>query len=237
MSYLMCSHNHMIDLETFKMVNCFGQRLTDEDVKVPFFMWWYYNSLHNLKRSYLMELNGFSVNFRESYRTSRHFFTRNQKAVITLQDKVRGEEVVLELVLHPSVRWPRDGRMKGRLNKDMKYEFTKDGNTQEIHSRLENNQSLFVPIQGLPKVDIRYHTEDTFSYGILPTQYTVMYRHKQLGGSCYALLCGPWGILLDDDFSFDSLVLLNGASQSILIVDRFLYTTNTYVIKFVTLQR
>lgn len=76
-----------------------------------------------------------------------------------------------------------------------------------------------------------------FCFGVRGISYRVRYNGRELNGDCYALVCGPWAILLDDEFRFDTLAMLNGATSVILDVDRFLYTVNPYITKVITLTR
>ena len=76
-----------------------------------------------------------------------------------------------------------------------------------------------------------------FSFGLSPQEYTFTYRGRQLGGTSLAYMCGPFAVLLDDDLSFDTLVALRGVQYNELIVDKFVYTVNTYIIKVMALWK
>lgn len=74
-------------------------------------------------------------------------------------------------------------------------------------------------------------SNNQLSFGLTDATYEVCYRDRLLDGRSLALLVGPWGILLGDDFSFDALVLLNGAKPGMLDIGEILYTTNPYLVK------
>lgn len=70
-------------------------------------------------------------------------------------------------------------------------------------------------------------------YGLSKHKYSVEYKGRELRGSCYAVLIGVVAVLLKDDFSFDSLVLLKGATPYNLDVAKVIYSVNTHVIKVI----
>lgn len=238
MGYELVSKSYVVDMDSWQFYKVTGS-MDLPGVRIPYYMEQLRDGakLSNLfdqgKRSMAVELNGFSVEFAEGYRASRRYlFGGNQKAII----RHAGKE--LELWIRPKISYPRDGRVKAWIS-DVNYEFD-DGSRKSSFSTLHSggwrHQSFF-NIQGLVRTKIRYQTEDELCFGVLPTQYDVLYKEKQLGGKCYALVLGTWGILLDDDLSLDSVVILRGASQSILNVEKFLYTVNSYVMKFIVLAK
>lgn len=83
----------------------------------------------------------------------------------------------------------------------------------------------------------RMKAEVPFHYGIAPKTYQVKYKNRKLGGDCLAMLCGPWAVLLDDERKFDSLAVLSGASVHELVVDKFLYTVNPYIVKVMMITK
>ena len=73
------------------------------------------------------------------------------------------------------------------------------------------------------------------SFGLSNQPYSVVFKGKILDGHSYAWLCGTWGILLGDDFTFDSLILLKGVESHALFVDKVIHTVNPYVVKVMML--
>lgn len=99
----------------------------------------------------------------------------------------------------------------------------------------------FRQVNGLCHFRIDPAHYDWVPFGLMPFQYHAMYRGKPMGGSSYCLLCGPIGVLLDDDLKFDTLCILNGVSAMPgetpeIDIRRVLYTVNAYVMKFVPLK-
>lgn len=79
--------------------------------------------------------------------------------------------------------------------------------------------------------------QTSLPYGLLPQQFKVRYKGKELCGTSFVFIAGTWGILLDDDLSFDSLVLFKEVSQRAVVVDKFVHTVNPYVVKVMTLSK
>ena len=77
----------------------------------------------------------------------------------------------------------------------------------------------------------------SLNYGMLNNDFKIEYKGNMLEGSCYAYIFGVWAILLQDNLSFDALVTLKGYNKDKLIVDKFIYTSNVYIIKILTLWR
>lgn len=96
------------------------------------------------------------------------------------------------------------------------------------------NYSKFEFLEGLPYPSRDFYPFNNFQCGMLPRQVKVAYKGKELG-SCYAFLFQSCAILLGDDFSFDSLVALEGIHNGVLQVQHFFYSVNPYCIKVVTL--
>lgn len=77
----------------------------------------------------------------------------------------------------------------------------------------------------------------SLNYGMLNNDFRIEYKGRELEGSCYAYIFGVWAILLQDNLSFDALVTLKGYNKDKLVVDDFIYTSNVYIIKILSLWR
>lgn len=244
--YSQVSSQWAIDKENKQFVSL-AKRRTPYTMDVPFFLWEYKDicdrfpvtgfesnagtlkNVHScLKRSLCVELNELRVDF---YNVSPF------SAGVKFYDKRLSKELSFELDAKPDervIKSPRGNKLRGISGVD--YTLYAGGKT--VRYRTD-----FGP-QSPPDQDFRYisglgkgtHPKKQFSYGVSPMEYTVTYHGEELGGTSLALVCGPWAVLLDDDLSFDTLVLLRGARSGILDVDRFVYTTNLYVLKLMVLR-
>lgn len=109
-------------------------------------------------------------------------------------------------------------------------------------SKTPQNKVYFRFIDGLGKMrDSSQTTPDIFSFGLSPLLHKVKYAGNLLNGSSYMFVCGTWGILLDDEFRFDSLAILSRIhvrpTMIVTTVDKFLYTVNPYIMKLMFMKK
>ena len=73
----------------------------------------------------------------------------------------------------------------------------------------------------------------SYSFGLTPRKFNIVYHGQKLHGSCYCLLVGPWCVLLDDELHFDSVALLyaTGLETDRIDIGEFIYTVNPYIMK------
>lgn len=72
------------------------------------------------------------------------------------------------------------------------------------------------------------------NFGLTTDKYTVKYKDFTFGGTAYVLLMGYWGILLNDDLSFDALFTIKSITKKHeIVVNKFLYSYNPYIVKVV----
>lgn len=76
-----------------------------------------------------------------------------------------------------------------------------------------------------------------FSFGIPSVKFDVKYKGNRLNGMWHVLLYGPMAVLLDDNMKFDSLAIMSAVKDGLVTVEKFLYTTNPYIAKVITLMR
>lgn len=74
------------------------------------------------------------------------------------------------------------------------------------------------------------------SLGLANNKYTLLFRGKKLSRQSYIFLLGTYGILLDDEFKFDSLVLLRSANHGVVDIDHIVYSVSTYMTKIMVLR-
>lgn len=172
------------------------------------------------KRVSSIELKDLSVKLSRSYKNAAFSFYDRAK------DKKH--DVTVRVV-------PCKGILAGVRNALVfNYSFIIDGNPVNHQSQVRDI-GAFSGVYGISRIHMLSGYQESLSYGVPPTQLSVSYKDRPFGGKCYALVCGTWGILLGDDFSFDALVTFSGYNNKHLDVDRVVYTTNTYISKFVVL--
>lgn len=113
------------------------------------------------------------------------------------------------------------------------YDLDADGSLL-THNSVFPMEYSFHPVSRLTSINIG---PMRFAFGLSPNQYQVRYKGRVLNGKSYAMLFGAWGILLDDDLQFDSLVYLSRVSTDLLEVDKFGYSVNKYILKVMMLQK
>lgn len=221
----------LLDREDWKFVH----QSNLADIDVPGFMWYFADKdTHILRfegsddtcvfrKVNVIELNGFSVDFyRFSYKT------------VTI--KLKDREIQLGLnVYNPgwSTAYVGPRRLEG-----VDYRIKLGDEVKNFHTTLSEPSWVapnFCRISGLGSCNANNIGMNWFMFGIQQSKYVVKYHGRRLTGTAYALLCGPYAILLDDNFGFDSLALLNGVTPAVLDVDKFVYTVNSYVAKILTL--
>lgn len=240
-SYVQCANGWLID-ENYRFIPM-AQKQSPFEIDVPFFFWNYgieeehteVTGFHNIngvlqnvsstfrKTSYIV-LNHLEVEFRDEFKDARMRF----------YDSLVGEEAYIQLnALQDRVVAQNPGGKKLIQCLGIQYAIDNNGQATTFGTKfVSQHQDVrdFCYINGLAKYE-NWDQVKKFCYGVLPRPYKVVYKGHELGGTSLALLCGPWGILLGDDLTFDSLVCLKGVRQGVLTVDRFAYTVNPYVCK------
>lgn len=242
--YLQCNKRHYIDKDTFKFVSE-AERVRPFETDVPFYFWNFNerdehsvatgfesvgSKLQNVysvyRRTYCLQLNKLAVSFTNGYNI----------ALIKFFDTSLGGEITIEVNTNfNTVVTNARGRNRVKII-GVDHTLSSGSSTQKYHTKYGSGplaEKLFA------RVPNHYFQEANgvgmFSYGIKGTQYPIEYKGKTLNGTCYALLCGSWAVLLGDDMTFDAIVSLSSVSFEKLCIERILYTTNTYLLKVMTL--
>lgn len=92
------------------------------------------------------------------------------------------------------------------------------------------NTLSFIQVPSLGKRSMAF-CQEVFSYGVRSIKWRLRYHKKNLERQQYVFLCGFWGILLNDDMSFNSLVSLRTVSVPYLDIDKVLYTVDPSMVK------
>lgn len=246
MHYIQCSSQWFMDKDICKLVSE-AKRVTPYEADIPWYLWKYGDAWEHkigagfervngelqttfsvMRKTHTVTLNALSIEFTQEYK----------HANIRFFDKIKGLPVKLELDANPdTVLTAKNGR-KYREILGIGYQIKNDGVAQQYYCGFDKTKKdAFRFIGGLGKHEGASIAGRRFSYGLTPVPYTVKYMGRELGGNSFAMMCGPWAILLDDDYSFDALVFLKSAKAWDLEVERFVYTTNTYIIKVMTLWK
>lgn len=229
MVYFKGSYNWFID-SSYKFVQ-FGSHVEPCKVSVPFYLWSYnpkegpkvVDEGRECRKTTVVKLNGFSVKLSKGYHGGEISFLKRGESPIT----VAASPVIMSTT--------RSGGSHYTDTKAVDYHIRVKGKTVTHHTRIDPQAFEFVNEYG--HYDIRGKCVDNFNYGVAPFQYLIMYKNKVLNGESYALFCGPWGILLDDDLSFDSLILMEGKSADVIAIEKFVYTVNPYITKVMMLMK
>lgn len=245
-SYLQVGTNWMIDKKTLKLVpfSRLSKLHTPYLLEVPFFMWEYpdfndrfpitgfdniggaFQNRHSTVRYTTdLELNRLKISFPGG---------QSQQAYISFFDKHENKDFQFELVSSDKrgVIWTKKGSQQNQVT-GVDYTLTTVSGKSVKYSTdfglLDCIGPHFRPITGLAK-------DNRYSYGLTPNQFKVRYMDEELNGTSLAIVFGHWAILLEDDLTFDTLVLLKGAKSDELNVERFVYTTNVYILKIMLLN-
>lgn len=242
MSHLLASLENLIDLETYQFVPIKDAKGLDV-VYVPLYFSRYSAeyALHSIYRyaspNHNVKLNGIEIEFTCLDKAAKPFGFSKHKANIKFYDSSKKCDVSCELQVKPYFGSPVYPLEESEKLAGVDYTLkTFDRKSKMSVDLPYPDEKRFHAVDSLARVYPLYpYIKDTFNFGVSSKQFEVEYRDIKLGGTCYAMLCGTWAILLDDDLSFDALVLLNGISGGVLRVEHFLYVASPYITKFLFL--
>lgn len=246
--YIMADRTSLLDSQTFQFVP-FGDKEKQYEIYVPYYFWTFpEQSEHKVvvdlkregnrirqaesfyRRRNNLELNGLEIKFMLGYRHVN----------IAYKSPKTGHFVVFELDCYPNLEFVHNGRTTGQEITSIEYNMNFMGQAHKyLNVSLERPPWGYGPnfqlIDALDCAEVRDTGSNRFSFGILHDPYMVMYHGVALNGNSYAVLLGPYAILLDDEMHFDTLVLLNGVKDLILDVGVFAHTVNPYIVKCKTM--
>lgn len=222
--YLKMSERYAIDLETYKFV---PESQTSGVVNIPFFLWdnWLqYAGGRGYRKVSSIHLNELSIDFSKN----GYFPT-----VIKYYDNGLKRLVVIELVTlaDTASTHVQDGNHKQL--EGVRFLCTIDGVDKNYEMPLSSEPRFW----NVPNLGFKAETQfvnDRFSYGIREKPFELHYKSQKLKGQYYAVLYGPWAIILSDDLKFEALVFLNGV-MSFLSLEKVVYASNPYFVKLLTL--
>lgn len=246
---MQCASQWLLEEETHKFVPM-SKKVSPFEIAVPACLWNFDSKYEHHVASGLEMSGGVLTSAHSVYRKTLDFvlnqvcitLTQGYKhAVIWYYDTLKKVRSKIELDANPNrvVRQNRTGRRYYFLE-GIAYQIMHDGRETRVYSQFgpQSTQTKdFMWVPGLAHHDESGPGTKPFSYGLIPQQYDVIYKGHSLNGTSYALVCGPWAILLDDDLMFDTLALLKGIKSRTLDVEQFFYTTNVYIAKMITLLK
>lgn len=249
MGYLLADAKHLIDDQTWKFIP-FNGKFTKDVVDIPY---WFFTSKYirrirfpNKRQD--VNLNRLNVNWvKVDVRDNEVYYDMMSACTIIFFNKQKNCYMKIGVACTPlfglkgGIPFTPDGISDNCLAAAY-YDIT----IEDKMSQVETGWIMdFEQIPDLYKAkNPNRLIQECFCYGISSEQYDIDYHGKHLNGRSYALLCGTWAILLTDELEFDSLVLLQGVVHGItgvpgavLLVDRFIYTVNPYVLKIMLMSR
>lgn len=235
MGNLFTSTTHLLDLETFK----FHRIHEPFYASVPYWGWDFacetYASWYNImERTTTIKLNNLEIQF-DGYSLAPLHYDEKWFVKLKFKHEFLGKWMEIELEVSPLFNDPPVGQ--GMRLIEVNYVMEIDGSLRRHKSTFQRSpfDPHFKCINTLLRMGIGKPTPDMFMFGIKDLPYHVRYKGKILNGKSYALMLGTYAILLGDDMTFDSLVMLSGAENTILGVEHVAYTVNRYVTKVITL--
>lgn len=225
--FLFINKLHVVDYDTWKIVP--RAKMPRQSIcHVPSFFWSYkgkdtHKSLVGLgkfntyKLTLIMQLNGFTVQ------------TGVDNAIIRIQIKDGLKEFQLRWTFG---EWGNHDSSGFDILDNVTYDIRSGSEVDQYVCKCDH---IFDYIEGLSKAGFKQFDNSDMQFGISEKRLRVTYKDKELNGTTYALIYGPWAILLSDDMKFDSLVYLDGLRYGTLYIHKIVYTVNTYVMKVMML--
>lgn len=248
MDYLMANKAYLIDTKTFEFVP-YESRELPCNITVPYYLWRFNSIREHIEYGYVDAIGGGIKTIKNVYkkvqavylnRLEVKFLIGYKHAQIAYYDTKQDDFVVIDIDAYPNLVTQVVGKNRYDDLVSVSYELTSYFGVRKIESNIgavAHKRPNFQSVTHLDTTFVRDAGDNIFCFGISAQPYTIRYRGKNLNGSSYALVCGPWAVLLSDKLEFDSIVLLQGVCNGVLEVERFAYTVNKYVLKIMTLVR
>lgn len=232
----MVNKSHLIDNMTFSFVP-FSRRTNPFEVYIPAFYWEYPEGRQHIEyisragqviqnvytRTDSLYLNQLEVVLQLGYKNAQ----------IAFKNEAVGGYTVIRIDAFPRPSYVHKAGQSRNTVGSIDYRVIIDGVQKDYKSTIRHMEIGSTTVPALTR--IIGSGDDWFVFGISPHPHEVKYRGRLLDGRSYALICGPWAILLTDDLRFDSLACLSLVQDRKLYVDRFLYTVNPYITKSILL--
>lgn len=239
--YTMLSKNHYMDLDKFGVVTK-SERVNPNETYIP---WYFWNSDKETKLAVGFEMkDGNLVNvYSESMLTdivNLHGmmlrFVDKDNVSIRFYDMRKQRKHDIVITGTPIFTQTAKG---GSLLDEYRYLISFDGISKDFTVDTRD-KSAFKGVGYLANKSIDSTTKVNtvwLNYGLVMRPFKIEYLNRELEGSCYVFIYGLWAIILQDSLSFDALVLLKGINKDKIVIDKFIYTSNVYLIKILTLWK
>lgn len=252
MKYIQLCKNGYLDCRDYQFVPE-EKRIRAWNVDVPFYLWTFnepdihkdvygvgfnngrmMNTCSFWRKLYELELNKLEIKFGRGYIPSTIQF---------INPKTNEWETLELLATSDTSGFAFGDESKMLTGIDFRLEVAGNGpvttHVQLDEGRMHHNMFgqkedvavIFNRIVSLGCQEAPKYSNHQFSYGVRSLKYAVMYHKQKLEDLYLALVAGPWAILLNDDFSFNTLCYLRGISANTLFVEKFAYTVSTKILK------
>lgn len=237
MSYLMASKTHMLDTKTWKFVKASSIAMPDS-VAIPRYllnskleMIPYVSSCAHYTNA--VNLNNLSVTFTET-----SWSDDTWRASIRFLDTVRKCVSSAEIAMTPRVSDARWGR---HYLRGFNYMWRDIDGTSEVMNYSVKYMTYDEPslklVTSMGKRKTTISVEDSLNFGIRHIPFKLVYKDKILSGKYHVMLCGGFAIILEEDMSFQGVVLINAIDREKIEIERFLYVTSSYLVKIKILMK
>lgn len=244
----MLSKQHYMDKDTHKLLTK-SERVNPNNTYIPSFLWQsdinpklvtgftmkngkLINTFSNNIETNVIELYGIRITFHSEFDANISFYDNRKRRRHNISIKSTPNFVARTI----------NRNRTDKLLVYVDFEMTFDNVSNVFRSYLDSltTRVLFRPIGYLGQRCVESTTKNNmlfFSYGMLNNDFKVEYLGRELEGSCYVFMFGLWAIILQDNLSFDALVLIKGCDRNKIIIDRFIFTSNVYLIKVISLWK
>lgn len=253
--YAQFNVGHALDFETGKLVSmrkCFENR--GSEIMVPEFMWRYPKSRSSVNAFEIFPQHDERYHsecklIRESGVSSYDFrvkFAPYDKSM----DWSKYERANIEIITPEGMKFIRlycevwdDDRGFSLIHR-LRFEVQQDNKRDMFHVVRDTTAwsgPAFPRVRGLHydtpfqlDYDENLQNRATYaaSYGAPTRKVMVYFRGTCLYTKSYVMLVGPWGIMMTDDFKFDSLVAFRGAKSDMIDIEKVIYTKNQLMLKY-----
>lgn len=236
-SYMLASPEYVLDVFNKKFIPI--DRINRfNDVQVPFYLWdKKYTTLLRLSfckpvKDYSIDFNGVYVEFDTKLKQGLDDDFGGHSVRIRYFDRIKSKFRTIVFDVGPrygGVVGMHDWYLSSVLY-DMMYAGHEDEFIVPVNWGLGTS---YFPLSELFEAKCRCHAEpvDRFYFGVRSTPFGVAYKDHALAGKYYAFIFGTWALLLTDEFEFDSFVLLEGADDGLLRIERIIQTVNSEFVK------
>lgn len=243
MGYLLASQKSFINTDTWKFEGVAG-KVPDAPVDVPFFLWKYGREQEHVatfpvkgplgmqlhkkvtyKLRYVIQLNGVIIRFLQNSISDCEIQYRSKRS---------GADGFIKIGVQPHVSITHGPRGHTREHlAGVGFNIKVNGQSMQRSVKCDIDTGPYSPVVDFGRTSFLNLKDAPLACGLRNKQYTIMYKNRDIGKS-YVLVCGPWGIILDNDFKFDAFVTLKAIGVERIFIDEFLATDNDYILSLMS---